>query len=204
MIDPTQENSGTPASADAIETRPDLWLDRYGDVLFRDALVRLGDRSLASDAVQDALLAAIRGVREGRYTGRSQFKSWLRTIVRNKAIDQMRRRARETQFDTSDSEGIGESLLFKLAGIPTVSPDTWSFDVENAFEREEFWGAFEGCMTQLSDAQRSAFTLKVLDAVPTEVACKILNVTAANVSVLLHRARQALKSCLESKWFIKD
>ena len=193
-----------PPDSEAIETKPDLWLDLYGDILFRDAMVRLSDRAAAADAVQEALLAALRGVREGRFDGRVEFRRWLRSILRNKAIDQIRRRARERPFDTSDPDGIEDKLLFKLTGLPTASPDNWAFDLNTAFEREDFWAAFEECMSTLSDAQRSLFTMKVLDGVATEEVCKILGINANHMGVLLHRARQALKNCLESKWFVQE
>ena len=197
-----QEGSEAPPSqTEGIETRPELWLDEYGDLLFRDALVRLGDRAAASDAVQEALLAALEAVRAGKFDGRVEFRRWLRTILRNKAVDQVRRRVRERPFDLSDTEGVAESLLFKMTGLPTRAPDQWAFDLEIAFEREEFWGAFETCMTQLSDVQRSVFTMKVIDGEKTPETCNILGITANNMAVILHRARQALKQCLESKWF---
>ena len=106
-------------------------LDRYGDLLFRDAMVRLGDRASASDAVQETLLAGLRGVREGRFDGRVEFRHWLRAILRNKAVDQIRRRVRERPFDTTDPEGIGETLLYKLTGLPTTRPESWAFDLES-------------------------------------------------------------------------
>jgi RNA polymerase sigma-70 factor (ECF subfamily) len=201
---PDQIKTPTDPPDEAIETKPDLWLDRYGDLLFRDAMVRLGDRAAASDAVQEALLAALRGVREGKFDRRVEFRHWLRAILRNKAIDQVRRRVRERPFDTSDPEGIGETLLYKLTGLPTTSPENWAFDLETAFEREEFWGAFEACMSGLNDIQRSVFTMKVIDGVSTEEVCKICGITATNMGVLLHRGRQALRRCLESKWFVDE
>jgi RNA polymerase sigma-70 factor (ECF subfamily) len=204
LPDQTKETPPNAADTESIETKPELWLDRYGDLLFRDAMVRLGDRAAASDAVQETLLGALRSVRDGRFDGRVEFRSWLRAILRNKAVDQIRRRVRERPFDTSDPEGIGDTLLYKLTGLPTTSPEKWAFDLETAFEREEFWEAFEACMSGLSDVQRSVFTMKVIDGVSTEKACKILGINANNMGVLLHRSRQALKCCLENKWFVND
>ena len=201
LPDPTPPN---PTDPESIETRPELWLDRYGDLLFRDAMVRLGDRSAASDAVQETLLAALRGVRAGRFDGRVAFRTWLRAILRNKAVDQIRRRVRERPFDTSDPDGIGETLLYKLTGVPAASPENWAFDLETAFEREEFWEAFEACTSRLSDIQRSVFTMKVIDGVSTQEVCKILGIKPNNMGVLLHRSREALKRCLEKSWFIDD
>ena len=62
LSDQIEEKPTNPPDQE-IETKPELWLDRYGDLLFRDAMVRLGDRAAASDAVQETLLAALRAVR---------------------------------------------------------------------------------------------------------------------------------------------
>jgi RNA polymerase sigma-70 factor (ECF subfamily) len=204
MPDQARETPAIASETESIETKPELWLDRYGDVLFRDAMVRLGDRAAASDAVQETFLAALRNVRDGRFDGRVEFRAWLRAILRNKAVDQIRRRVRERPFDTSDPEGIGETLLYRWTGLPTTTPENWAFDLETAFEREEFWGAFEACMSGLGDLQRSVFTMKVIDGVSTDEICNILGVNANNMGVLLHRGRQALKCCLENKWFVED
>lgn len=190
--------------APGIEKQPERWPDLYGDFLFRQAMVRLNDRASARDAVQDALLAALRGVRDGKFDGRVDFRHWLRAILRNKVIDIIRQRVRERPVDTSDTDGLGESLLYRLTGLPRVRPDDWAFDLDLAFERQEFWAAFEGCLAHLGESQRTAFTLKVIDELSTEEVCKILGVTANHLGVLLHRARAALKPCLESKWFIQD
>jgi RNA polymerase sigma-70 factor (ECF subfamily) len=194
----------TPADEEAIETKPELWLELYGDLLFRDAMVRLGDRAAASDAVQETLLAALGGVRAGRFDGRAAFVQWLRAILRNKVVDQIRRRVRECPFDTTDPKGIGQTLLYRLTGLPTTQSEHWTFDLETAFEREEFWGAFETCMSGLTDVQRSVFTMKAIDGVATNEVCDLLGITVSNMGVVLHRARQALKRCLESKWFVRD
>ncbi len=205
MDSPEQQPQPNPDSDPEkdIEKKPELWLDLYGDILFRDAMVRLGDRAAASDAVQEALLAAIKAVRDNKFDGRVKFINWLRVIVRNKAIDQIRRRVRERPFDTTDTEGISETLLYKLTGIPTTQPDNWAFDLGMAFEKEEFWGAFEVCMSNLTDVQRSVFTMKILDEISTQEICETLSISTTNLGVLLYRARQALKLCLEGKWFVK-
>ena len=201
MLDQARNKPTTFSEVEAIETKPELWLDLFGDVLFRDAMVRLGDRAAASDAVQETLLAALRGAGAGKFQGPIPFCRWLRAILRNKVVDHIRCRIRERPFDTSDPEGIGETFFYKLTGLPTTRPDRWTFTFETAFEREEFWGAFEGCISALSDIQRSVFTMKVIDGVSTEKICNILGIRANNMGVILHRARQALRRCLEKKWF---
>ncbi len=53
------------------------------------------------------------------------------------------------------------------------------------------------CLEQLPHAQREAFTLREADELSTEALCKILQVTPNNLGVLLFRARNRLRTCLE-------
>ena len=44
-----------------------------------------------------------------------------------------------------------------------------------------------------------AFVLREVEELDTQEICKILDVTATNMGVLLHRARTRLRECLEKK-----
>ena len=56
------------------------------------------------------------------------------------------------------------------------------------------------CTEGLSTDQRAAFQMKVVEDRETEDVCKILGVTPTNLGVLLFRARNKLRECLEKKW----
>ncbi|MGH9313260.1 MAG: RNA polymerase sigma factor [Vicinamibacterales bacterium] len=71
-----------------------LLVDRYRDAVFRAALAATGSPADADDAAQEAFVAAYR--RLDRFRGESSFKTWLLTIVWNKALD--RRRAMRRAF----------------------------------------------------------------------------------------------------------
>ncbi len=47
--------------------------------------------------------------------------------------------------------------------------------------------------------QRMAFVLREVEDLSTVEICKILDVTRTNLGVLLYRARNRLRECLESK-----
>lgn len=53
------------------------------------------------------------------------------------------------------------------------------------------------CLERLPGRRRDAFLLREVDEMPTEDVCKILNVTPNNLGVLLFRARNRLRACLE-------
>jgi len=56
----TGENLTTPA--DNFPVDPSEWVDRYGDYLFRYAMLRVRDRSSAEDLVQETFLAALKRI----------------------------------------------------------------------------------------------------------------------------------------------
>jgi RNA polymerase sigma factor (sigma-70 family) len=60
--------------------------------LLRYALFHLRDPSLAEDAVQDTLIAAL--AQRDSFQGRSQLRTWLTAILKHKIIDLVRKRAR--------------------------------------------------------------------------------------------------------------
>ncbi len=59
----------------------------------------------------------------------------------------------------------------------------------------------ESCLDGVPTKQRMAFVLREIEGLDTEETCKILEVTRTNLGVLLHRVRNRLRECLESKGF---
>ena len=46
----------------------------------------------------------------------------------------------------------------------------------------------------------AAFSMREIDDLDSGEVCKVLEVTATNLWVILHRARAQLRLCLESNW----
>ncbi len=179
-------------------TAPEQWVDAYGDYLYRYALLRLKDPAAAQDAVQETFLAGIRALPQ--FDGRVDVKYWLRGILRNKIVDQIRKTVREHPVDEEEGTSLLDQLSFKAFGIADRPRKPWQFDPARDFEKKEFWKAFEHCLGKLSDSMRQAFVLKMIEGMPTEEICKVMNIHPNNLWVLNHRARQQLKTCLEKNW----
>ncbi len=179
-------------------TTPDAWVDEYGDYLYRYALMRLKDDASAQDAVQETFLAGIKGL--DRFDGRVDVKYWLRGILRNKIVDHIRKSVREHPVDDREGMDILDSLSFKAFGIAERSPLPWQFDPHREYEKTEFWSTFKKCVARLKGNMREAFVLKMLDGMPTEEVCKVLDIEPNHLWVLNHRARKQLKACLEANW----
>ena len=87
-------------------TPPERWVELYGDYLFGFAMSRLRNAEAAADCVQDTFLAGIKAL--DRFDGSRDIKFWLRGIMRNKIVDQIRKSIKENKVDI---EAEDEALL---------------------------------------------------------------------------------------------
>ena len=177
---------------------PDQWVELYGDYLYRYALMRLRNTHAAEDVVQETLLAGVKGM--DSFDGRVNIKYWLRGILRNKVVDYIRKAVREQPIDESEDAEIMDRLLMKTSGIPTMRPQPWTFDPREQFNRKEFWTVFQSCQEKLKDPMRQAFVLKMLEGMKSEEICKVMDISPNYLWVLMHRAREQMKACLEKNW----
>jgi RNA polymerase sigma-70 factor (ECF subfamily) len=180
-------------------------VDDHGDYLFHFALSRVRDPALAEDLVQDALLSAVRCA--DRYEGRSSERTWLAGILRNKLLDHFRTAGRETVFTDLDFYAEDEQQAFANPVFPghwtrEAGPQDWGRvgeDMDNAL----FWEAFHDCTRKLPDKVARVFLLREVDELGTDAICENLKITPNNLWVMLHRARMALRRCLEDNWIRK-
>lgn len=174
-------------------------LERYRPTLLRFALLQLRDTQSAEDAVQDTLLAAMEG-RE-RFSGRSQLKTWVLAIMKNKIVDRIRQRSREAPLpEAGDNEAEDFDALFARDGHWQETPADWG-DPVHAFEQGRFYDVLELCMQALPENLCRVFTMREILEMETEEICKELAISTSNCWVVLYRARMRLRECLQLKWF---
>lgn len=173
------------------------WLEEYGDYLFSYAFLRVKDKHLAEDLVQETLLAAITS--EATFSNRSSIRTWLTGILKHKLVDSFRRQGRE--FVMSDLVDQDDNLdyFFKSNGSWVNKPDAFP-SPESAFEQKEFWRIFQQCLSGLKPKQAEVFLAKEIHGLSSEDVCKDFELTPTNVWVLMHRARLALGRCLKMHW----
>lgn len=175
--------------------------EEYRGYLMRYALLQLRDPTAAEDAVQETLLAALQT--GTRFAGRSSVKTWLVGILKHKIIDTHRRQAREqplpgTEGDETDPD-IADAA-FAEDGHWNAFPSSWG-SPERSLESTEFWTIFEMCAQVMPPRNARVFVMREVLELETEEICKELGITATNCWVMLHRARLAMRECLETKWF---
>ncbi len=198
---PPEGAEATPGLSD-----PERWVELHGDYLFRYAMMRLRDATKAEDAVQDTFLAALKGGKN--FAGRSAEKSWLVGILKNKMCDYYRKAGRETPFTDlefySDEESgrfVPDGLL-KDSWIHELGPQEWA-NPGASLDRESFWQTFRDCANKLPKKVGAAFTMREVDDIEGREICAMLNISESNLWVMLHRARMALRRCMEVNWFEK-
>ena len=177
---------------------PEKWVELYGDYLYRYALSRLRDPSLAEDCVQDTLLAGIKNLR--KLDGHQDIKFWFRAVMRNKIIDVFRSRERQPNIDLGEDGEILGSALFKHTGIAAIFPETWKCDPRKLTEYAEFRNVFQQCLDNLKEPMREAFELRMVEGLDAKEVCKVMRIEPNHLWVLLHRARNDLKKQLEKNW----
>lgn len=193
-----------PASGNVPALNPERWIEEYGDLLFGYAMVRVRDRSVAQELVQETFLSALQASQS--FAGRSTEKAWLFGILRNKMVDHFRRKSREIAMANLEPDNPEEEGFFHNSGpgkdgwIKRVAPHSWETPDESLVSKE-FQAVFSRCISQLPEQTAQVFLLWEVDDVSSEEICKDLTVSANNLWVMLHRARIALRRCLEVHWF---
>ncbi|MDB6066420.1 MAG: hypothetical protein JWR26_2628 [Pedosphaera sp.] len=202
---PTEEAGSPTASVQSSD--PERWVEDYGDYLFKFAMIRLRDPSRAEDMVQETFLAALKG--SSRFAGRSAERSWLVGILKNKIIDHFRKAGRETSFtDLSfyadeESDRFIQVGAFKGGWIHELGPVEWSPNPGAGMDAKVFFKAFHDCADKLPRNVSRVFILREIDGLETKEICSSLEISESNLWVMLHRARMALRRCLETNWFGK-
>jgi RNA polymerase sigma-70 factor (ECF subfamily) len=162
--------------------------DRYGGLAHTVALRILGDRGAAEDVVQESFLAVWRRASTFQ-AGRGSLRSWICTIVRNRAIDRLRGDRHRTRLDTPIE---GES-------IEPVTSDPWAA-VALELSGEEVRKA----LAELPAEQRQTIELAYYGGYSqSEIATAMevpLGTVKGRVRIALDKLRSSLADRMETPW----
>jgi RNA polymerase sigma-70 factor, ECF subfamily len=183
------------------QTNPEVWVDAHGDALFRYALVRVRQREVVEDLVQETLLSAMRS-RE-KFAGQSSERSWLFGILKRKISDYFRKLGRERSFTDLESLANEFSEKFVPEGywVRVKGPKEWQPGADEVMRRAEFWQTMRACLDKLPERIANVFMLREMEEVGSKEICALLSISENNLWVMLHRARMALRECLAVNWF---
>lgn len=160
----------------------------YSDSLVRFAYRYLKDADLAEDAAEDAFIALL--LKRRHFTEECQLRTYLYRAVRSRAIDLLRKRAREVSLD--DVEGI----LSETAAEGS--------DPERIVLSEERNAAVRRCIAALPLQYREALLLCYFENLDTDSIADVMRRSKKQVYNLLTRARASLKERLIQEGFTNE
>ena len=172
------------------------WVDIYTDALYEWACYKLSDNDLAKDLVQDTFIAAFQNL--AGFTGKSNPKTWLFSILNNKITDHYRKEFRSPvkQGLTCEPDFFDDDGMWRKERRPVE----WS-DTTHLLDDPQFAKVLSTCLGKLPAQWASAVHLKYLDEKDGPEVCKDLNITTSNYWQIIHRAKLSLRQCLEMNWF---
>jgi len=202
MLDEADPN----ASASGISERHGLadpgFVATLRTQMIKFAHLHLGDRHLAEDAVQEALVGAWTGAQ--RFSGRAAIKTWVFAILKNKVADILRHKQRTVDASSLMKEGEEQAMsdLFDKHGhwLDDAAPKAWHCP-EASLEQQQFWAVLEVCLDGMPAAQARVFMMREFMGFETDEICSTVSVSSSNLFVMLHRARLRLRECLGQRWF---
>ena len=172
--------------------------------MIKFAQLQLRDVTLAEDVVQEALVAALANAKE--FAGRSALKTWVFAILRNKIVDHIRLQSRTTNVSSlaPEEESLDQSFETLFKGNdhwrPENRPTNWG-DPEESLRQQRFWDVFDACLNHLPENTARVFMMREFLEFETAEVCRELSITVSNCNVILYRARNGLRRCLEKSWF---
>lgn len=176
-------------------------LEEHADYLFSYAMLKLRNKALAEDMVQDTLVSAI-AASDG-FTAQASVRTWLTTILKNRMIDHWRRQGREISVTDliGDHENEDSSMedFFNEAGRWFEMPKAYP-SPDKAMENKQFWSIFEQCLSRLKPRQAEIFFAREIHGMSNDEIRENFAVSESNVWVLMHRARLSLGKCLDFNW----
>jgi RNA polymerase sigma-70 factor, ECF subfamily len=160
-------------------------------------------REEAEDVVQETWLAVLDGL--PRFEGRSSLRTWVFTILANRARTYAVRARRSVPWsEVLDGDGAavdasrfqGPDDAFPGHWTSAGAPRRWDHP-EDASLAGEARAEIARALRGLPERQRAVVTLRDVTGLSSDEACKLLGITAHNQRVLLHRGRARLRAALE-------
>jgi RNA polymerase sigma-70 factor (ECF subfamily) len=152
--------------------------DVYYDRIYAYAYRRVGARQAAEDIAASVFEDALRGIQRVRWQGKP-ILAWLYRIAARRVADFCRSARSDTAF-------VAETIYAE------------DDDPEEAAERAEEFAAVRRALTQLNERDREIIRLSFFDELSGDEIAAILNCSANNAYVRLHRALERLERILKN------
>jgi RNA polymerase sigma-70 factor (ECF subfamily) len=178
-------------------------VERHYGTMLAVARGYVKSRAVAEEVVQEAWLGVLKGL--DRFEGRSSLRTWIIRIVANIAQTRGAREARSVPLSSLAPEGDEAAVdpdRFRgpadaFPGHWRQYPADWQALPEQSLLGRETLDMVMAAVSQLPPAQQQVITLRDISGFSAEEVCDVLDVSAGNQRVLLHRARSRVRAALE-------
>ena len=169
-------------------------VERYQGPMMRLATAYVPSQSVAEEVVQDTWLGMLRGL--DRFQERSSLKTWLFTILVNRARTTGQRERRATPL--GDTEPSIDRNRFADDGHWSQPPVPWTDEIDDQLAAAATMKFVRAAIDELPDGQREVVLLRDVEGLSGPEVCEVLGLTEANQRVLLHRGRSHIRQALET------
>jgi RNA polymerase sigma-70 factor (ECF subfamily) len=147
----------------------------------------VGNQSTAEDLTQEVFMRVYNNAR--KYRPKSGFQTWIYTIAKNVALNDLRRGRRLTFFPDEPADGDGHKIYKESEDLKVISPDEKIIQKEKAVR-------IRAAISKLPENQKIALILRRYEEFSYAEIAATLNVSDKAVKSLLSRAMQNLKNRL--------
>lgn len=164
--------------------------DRYGNLVYSAALRVVRDAQIAEDMVQEIFLRIWRKP-ESYVAQRGRFVTWLTSVTRNRAVDEVRSRGRRFRHETASPEEQEREL-------PSSEQDDPALTAELSDQRRLILAALK----QIPAEQREIIELAYFGGLTQQEIAERLSQPLGTVKTRIRLGMQKLRAALtpELKW----
>jgi RNA polymerase sigma-70 factor (ECF subfamily) len=168
---------------------------KYHESLVRVARYYVANEASAEDVAQETWIAVLRGLE--RFEGRSSFKTWLFRIAVNRARTKGVKEHRVVPVDLASDRSLLAGR-FNERGMWSDPPAPFSDSVDDAMTNAPIVRLVHESIARLPDGARAVVTLRDVQGLSTTEVAGLLELSEANVRVILHRSRARIRSEVEA------
>jgi RNA polymerase sigma-70 factor (ECF subfamily) len=167
---------------------------RYQRSMLRLARSMVSNDAVAEEVVQDTWLGVVRGI--DRFEGRSSFKTWLFSILVNRA-----RSAGSAEHPNTPVEALHavDPARFDAQGQWADPLERWSEEREDRLDARALTPILNSALDDLPPRQRQVVMLRDIEGLTNGETCSALGISSGNQRILLHRGRSRLRGMVEAK-----
>jgi RNA polymerase sigma-70 factor (ECF subfamily) len=132
-----------------------------------------------------------------KFEGRSSFKTWLLRICVNRARTTGVKEHRSIPVDPNESGPSVSAHRFDQGGFWSDPPVPFTDAIDSRLDDTALLSAVRHAIDALGEPQESVVTLRDVEGLSTQEVAALLELSEANVRVILHRGRARVREIVE-------